>query len=440
MRQQYYSTAAYQSLRLFFNKNLPSMRTLQLWYKSVDASHGICKAAIDIIREKAESYFAENGHPLHLTLMWDEVHIRKGLFYCNEKQAFVGFSTYINTSNGGTDESIPKIAKEALVYMVVGTNFKIPVAYELVSGLDGTDRAALTLQVIKEVESTGIKIISLTGDGLAANIVAYEKLGARFDLNQPYFQSPTYPNQKIYIIFDPSHMLKLVRRHFSSNVIYHNGQLVDWNLLDTLVQKQSLDNFNLCNKLTTLHINWHQKPMNVRLASETISNSVANALEQLSKDGYDEFENCRTTVEFLRFFNNGYDILNMGYKKGDDKYKQRICSDTATHIFEYAESFKQYIRQLEYHTANKSTPVLQSTVYMGFFGFYLNFVSIQGIYEDFVLNGPFNEFHTFTFSQDHLETFFSLIRYTNLLVTISCHYLKCLNICSKYNFFYSGLF
>lgn len=41
MRQQYYSTAAYKSLRLFFNNNLPAIRTLQLWYTSVDGSPGI---------------------------------------------------------------------------------------------------------------------------------------------------------------------------------------------------------------------------------------------------------------------------------------------------------------------------------------------------------------------------------------------------------------
>lgn len=354
------------------------MRTLQLWYKSIDASPGICTASIDIIREKAKSYLEENGHQLHLGLQWDEVHVRKGLFYCNEKQSFVGFSSYINTSNDGADESLPKIAKEALVYMVVGTDFKIPVGYELVSGLNGIDRAALILQVIREIEAAGVKIISLTGDGLAANIVAYEKLGVRFDLNQPYFQSPTYPDQKIYIIFDACHGLKLIRKHFSLDKIYYNGQLINWNFVDILENKQSLDNFSLCNKLTRHHINWHQKPMNVRLAAETISNSVANALEQLCKDGYDDFKDCEATVQFLRMFNNAFDILNVMHGKEDGKYRQRICSDTVKHIFEFAESFQQYIHQLEYRTATTSTPILQSPVYLGFFGFYYNFSSIKG--------------------------------------------------------------
>lgn len=415
IRQQYYSTAAYQSLRIFFNKNLPAMRTLQLWFKSVDGSPGICKGAIDIIREKAESCLLENKHQLHLTLMWDDVSIRKGLRYCSEKQSFVGFSTYTNTSTDCTSEPLPKLAKEALVYMVVGKDFKIPVAYELCCGLEGIDRAALTLQVIKEIEAAGAKIISLTGDGLAANFAAYEKLGVKLKLDQPYFESPTYPGSKIYIILDPPHMLKLIRKSFASNTIYHDGQLVDWNLLKILVQKQSLDNFNLCNKLTTQHIKWYQKPMNVKLACETISNSVANTLEQLCRDGYKEFENSATAVEFLRFFNNGYDVLNFEEnKKEDNKYKQRLCRDTAEDIFKFGESFKQYIRQLEYRTKTTSKPVLQSTLYTGFLGFYSNFVSLRGIYEDFVLNGPLNEFFSFQFCQDHLETFFSLIRYVEL--------------------------
>lgn len=79
MNQQYYSMAAYKSLRLFFNKNLPARRTLQMWYTAVDGSPGISGSAIDIIREKAESYLAENKRQLYLTLMWDEMSIRKAL-------------------------------------------------------------------------------------------------------------------------------------------------------------------------------------------------------------------------------------------------------------------------------------------------------------------------------------------------------------------------
>lgn len=60
--------------------------------------------------------------------------------------------------------------------------------------------------------------------------------------------------------------------------------------------------------------------MNVRLAAETISNSSANALTQLHNDGYEGFENAETTSEFMRNFNDGFDVLNFAKnKKSDEK-------------------------------------------------------------------------------------------------------------------------
>lgn len=47
---------------------------------------------------------------------------------------------------------------------------------------------------------------------------------------------------------------------------------------------------------------------------------------------------------------------------------------------------------------------------MGFFGFLTNIKSNIGLYNDYVVSGPLNEFYTFQYSQDHLETYFSLIR------------------------------
>lgn len=413
--------AAYHSLRLFFNENLPAKRTLQMWYGSVDGSPGITESAMDILREKAQSYLTKNDHRLHLTLMWDEMSIRKQLCWCNETKSFIGFSTVMNSTVNDEDEdfSQPKLAKDALVCMVVGPDFKVPVAYELLNGLESINRSALILNVVKCVEETGVVIVSLTGDGLAANITAYESLGVNFDDGKTYFRSPTYPEQKIYIILDPPHMLKLVRRHFSSNKIYYQNKLVNWRLLEAIVEKQSSDNFNLCNKLTNLHINWHQKPMNVRLAAETISKSVADTIAQLRKDGYDEFKDAEVTEKFLLFFNDGFDILNFATtRKSDGKFKQKLCKNTADGIFNFAANFKEFISQLEFRHKIKSGPILLSSVERGFFGFYIDFISLQGIYNDFMVNGPLEEFYPFQFSQDHLESFFSLIRYFTALNSV----------------------
>lgn len=61
LRQQFHSNAAYEALRAYFNNNLPSKRTLQLWYSSVDGAPGINVDTLNIIREKSETYQSENN-------------------------------------------------------------------------------------------------------------------------------------------------------------------------------------------------------------------------------------------------------------------------------------------------------------------------------------------------------------------------------------------
>lgn len=344
--------------------------------------------------------------------------IRKQICWSNETQSFSGFSSITNSSKHSEDEGedIPKlqVAKDALVFMVVGPDFKLAVGYHLLNGLESIDRAALTLEAIRSMEGTGTYVMSLTSDGLRANIVVAQLLGSRFDEQITYFQSPTYSEKKFFIIFDPPHMLKLVRKQFSKVALSYQNRSLNWDLLRVLVDKQSSENFNLRNKLTDHNIKWHQKPMNVRMAAETISNSVADALEQLGQDGYAEFKDYEATVEFLRIFNNTFDILNTAQKsESDNGYKQRICNDTAEHIFSFLDKLKQYILGLEIEVRTKKRvhkkQVLDS-VAMGFIGFYVDAISLKGIYDEFVRNGPLEEFYTKQFSQDHLETFFSLIR------------------------------
>lgn len=391
-----------------------------MWYGSLNVSPGICNSALDILKERAESYQKQNCHPIYLTLMDDEISIRKQICWDTVSHSFIGFSTITNASEQGTDQEL-KVSKDALVFMAVGPDFKIPVAYHLLAGLDSIDRAALTLEIIREIENIGARVISLTGDGLICNVDVGEILGAKYNEDKPYFFSPTYPDQKIHIILDPPHMLKLVRKHFCQDKIYHGHQLVDWNHLRVLAEKQSSENFNLCNKLTDRHINWQQKPMNVRLAAETISKSVADAVKQLRNDGYDEFKDSEGTEEFIRYFNDAFDISNVSRKITSlNVFKQPICAETEDDVFSFADKFQRYIKELEHQMKTKRVRVLQSqSVERGFFGFYHNFTSLKGIYEDLVKNGPLKEFFPFQFCQDHLENFFSLVRYQLYLLTFN---------------------
>lgn len=408
LRQQYYSVAAYESLRLYFNKHLPSKRTLQMWYSSIDGWPGISDDAIEIIKERATLYKEKENHPLHLCLMLDDMAIRKNIGWNVDK--FEGFVTTTNSSHQNVTQR--KVASNAMVFMAVGPDFKVPLAYEFINGVAAIDRAIILNELIKRIEAVGAKVISITGDG--ANIAVANVMGANYDDHQPYFHNPSNPEQMIYFILDPPHMLKLIRKHFATRKLFHQSQLIDWNLLELITERQSEENFNLC-KLTQAHINWDQQPMVVKLAAQVFSRTNADLLRQLKDDGFKQFSNCDTTAEFLQKFNDAFDILNVTKKSQKNHgFKQPLCDKSAEKIFRFGDQFKNFIKALEIERDTEDTtmriPVLRSLEKTGFIGFYNNFVCLEGIYKDFVKNGPLDVFYTIQFGQDHLESLFSLVR------------------------------
>lgn len=319
----FHSRAAYNQLRHFFGNHLPAQRTIQRWLQCVDGSPGITEMALEAISQKVQEYNDKNKQ-LFLCMIHDEMSMKQHVSWNESENKFEGFCTESNASNQREKCSV---SKDILVYMVVGPDFRISVAYFLLNGLDGIDRATLSKEVIRAVEKTGANVISLTGDGLAANLISYEHLGADFKSNKPYFASPMHPEKKIHVIFDPPHMLKLIRKDFSTRKLYYKNDLLNWKLLELLAAKQDSDNFELANKLTQRrHINWKISPMNVRFAVETMSNSVADVIEQLCEDKYEGFVGSETTVELIRLSNNVFDVMNHGEgKKTNNLFKQPIC-------------------------------------------------------------------------------------------------------------------
>lgn len=108
LRQHYYSFAAYQSLRSYFDNNLPSKRAIQMWYSSIDGSPGISDSAMDIIRERAKSYHEINGHPLHICVIFDDMAIRKKLSWDVNSESFEAFSTATNSSQNESEPYVPE--------------------------------------------------------------------------------------------------------------------------------------------------------------------------------------------------------------------------------------------------------------------------------------------------------------------------------------------
>lgn len=160
----FYSPKAYEYLRSVFDSNLPSVRTLRMWYSSINGSPGFTSEALDVLRSKVEKEKVNNKQ-IVVSLIHDEMAIRKHSQWDNAKRQFVGHITAGSTEN--ENDPLP-LAREALVFLVngVGNDFKIPIGYFLLNGLTTIEKAALLKEAIFQVSQTGVKLAAVTFEGL----------------------------------------------------------------------------------------------------------------------------------------------------------------------------------------------------------------------------------------------------------------------------------
>ncbi len=93
------------------------------------------------------------------------------------------------------------------------------------------------------------------------------------------------------------------------------------------------------NKLGKAHMNFQKQKMNVKVAAQTLSSPVADAIECLMKSGNSQFRDAKGTIRFLRVIDQLFDLLNSrsAFSKGFKKplflfYSARYMSiiDSAT--------------------------------------------------------------------------------------------------------------
>jgi len=218
-------------------------------------------------------------------MMMDEVAIRRQVEWDGKQ-----YTGYVDLGVGIEDSSSMPVAKEALVLMIVGINehWKVPIAYFLIDGLNGSERANVVKIALVKLHNVGVRIVSLTFDGCAANIAMTSKLGANLDLEDLHtsFEHPSDHTQSVYLLLDPCHMLKLMRNLLADKkaLLDSAGNLIKWSYIEELHKIQQSEGLRAGNKLTDRHVSWMREKMKVSLAAQTLSSSVATAMMYLKDD------------------------------------------------------------------------------------------------------------------------------------------------------------
>lgn len=127
------------------------------------------------------------------------------------------------------------------------------------------------------LHETGIKVVSLTCDGIACNLAIANKLGCSIDTdNLRYSFQHSSTVEPVYFFLDPSHMLKLVRNTLGQVLYDSESNLVEWMFLERLYTQQQEEGLHLGNKVTNSHIRYGKQKMKTKLATQLLSTSVAD--------------------------------------------------------------------------------------------------------------------------------------------------------------------
>ena len=403
----FYSPKAYRYVRQVFELSLPHESVLRSWCSKVDGSPGFTEQSFRQLALKVKDQEKKNCEVV-VQIITDEMAIMKKTNFDGEK--FVGC---VDLGNGPSAEETSPPASEALVIMAVALNasWKLPLAYFLICSLSSTEKASLVDTCANKLRDIGVHIAGLTCDAPAVNLSMISHLGAKLDPESPapdFFPSG-HPSDPVGTVVDPCHAIKLVRNSLVDLGVLKNqeGSEIKWEFIKKLHQLQTQEGLHAANKIRKSHIEFHKQKMKVALATQVLSQSVADALRFCRTElRLPDFKGSEATEEFIEVFNELFDVLNSKNLLGRGKKApmQLRNEESWSKVFQRASQFIMGLRLLD------GTRVIHSRRKTGFVGFLINIKSVQNIFDRFVRTGRLKYLLTYKLSQDHLELFFGNIR------------------------------
>lgn len=404
MTLYFYSPKAFNFVRekLF----LPNSSTIRKWLSTRNCDVGFLSEVFEFLKKEvfAQPYLKE------VSLVFDSMSIRSQLIYDVKNGKQCGYVDFGGISLDAGEE----LATEALVLLVVSytKSFKCPIAYFYTNKMPAALQSQIILTGVRKLFDVGISVRSITCDGCITNIKTLELLGCHLDPENlvPFFKHPQQ-NRNIYCIMDPCHVLKLCRNAFAEINLCSSSGVISFDYIKHLHEVQQAEGFKFANSLSESHVRFQQKKMNVRLAAQVLSSSVADAIDFLRVSGNEKFANSSATSEFLRIVDRGFDIMNVRnvYGKG---YKSPL---TLKNLLYWQNIFKTtscYIKDLKVIKENGTQQLLRHPRKTFALGFLINIISFEKLTLEFLndLEHPHKYFLTYKCSQDHLELFFCCIR------------------------------
>ena len=406
----FYSARAYEHVRKIFS--LPHPRSLSAWTSSVDCEAGF----FDDVFDHMEKLVEKDHKHADSCLVVDGMGIKESREWDKNKDRIIGFTDY---GEGIVLDDPEEIASEAIVFMLVGMrkHWKYPVGYVLANKINADNLHCLIRKSLDLSVEHNIKVRAVTMDGTSTNFSAMKQFGCKagtdLELLDGSFDFPGY-DYKLYFHPDPPHMLKLARNALHEYEIFvdEDGKQIKWSHIKDLHKlQQDEDGLKLGNKLSSRHIKYQRNKMKVKLAAQTLSSSVASAIEFLRKENHPSFTDSDGTVRFIRVVDRLFDLLNSRNQHGAG-YKQPLRLKDEKLWCGVIDSSIKYLSTLK---TIDGVPLLKTRRKTFVQGFIIAATSVKRMALYLLTFGedPFIYVLTYKLSQDHLELLFSCCRSSN---------------------------
>ena len=219
------SSSAYHTLRTSGFIQLPSERTLRDYTHYFKSTSGFYPELNEQLkREVAIDSLPESRW--YVVLVVDEMRIKEDLIYDKYAGCLIGFTSLgevndqlLKMEQSGANEC-PPISKSVLVLMVRGLFFDMAFPY-VHFGTHSNFSADMLFPIIWEavcqLESIGLKVICITGDGASLNRKFFKmhqsSEGLVYKTHNPY--ADPAEERSLYFISDPPHLVKTIRNCWS---------------------------------------------------------------------------------------------------------------------------------------------------------------------------------------------------------------------------------
>lgn len=389
----YKSSSCYTFLRRK-GVTLPAISTIKKWLGNFHCTPGFNQRIFRNLAIKAESLSKSEKICI---VMFDEMSIKKHLDYSEKLDIFEGISDLGKLGR----TSVP--ASQALVLMIRGiySPWKIPLAYFLTgNGVTCAELHKIMLTCLEKLVSLNMTPIGIVCDLSSTNQKFMANLNVT--LEQPFF---IFQNRKYFAFYDVPHLLKCIRNNFLNNRFVGRNKLIKFSDIKSVYEIDNKSSTGRCLlKLTNKHINPNAfEKMNVKLAAQLLSHSVACAIKVALRTGELVSATGENTANFVDTINYLFDALNSTRFTSSNPYN-RVLSDKNPQVLKAINEGYDLIQNL-YKISNKGELYRPPS----FDGFLQTINAVKMFYSEQQTEGK-----TFLFtgrlSQDPLENQFSIYR------------------------------